>query len=469
MAGRLIGLRMRISIVHGSLVAAFVGASVLATCPNPSTGPDIFCADLTGVNNFGQVGDIRAYGVGTNPCNLGNAPLLWTFNTNQHPIYTQNLFRLMTVNGTARIEHIGQSWAWNEFNALNQGLFCSCSAPPPPNSTLLYTGCNSVTAAPQAGNQSNMGPRSEVNAHTGAFTYPPGGAPAAPTIGRRLQVHVADLDPALNPGAMYFLEGEYVAPDDAVAGNNNNNATYRQALVGASPYNITVTSTAQQQKAAVRAWKDQDASVTETFIQVPNDGLFILAAKATFLGSGTWHYEYALQNMNSDRSGQSFSVPLPTGAIVNNIGFHDVDYHSGEPYALTDWSSVFASNSVTWSSETFAQNVNANALRWGTLYNFRFDANVTPAAQPGNITLGLFKAGTPASVNALTVVPQICAADVNHDGVVNSGDLLTVINSWGPCPAPPTPCPADTSPTGGDGIVNSGDLLSVINHWGPCS
>src|SRR4029453_11757610 len=112
-----------------------------------------------------------------------------------------------------------------------------------------------------------------------------------------------------------------------------------------------------------------------TFIQIPNDGLFILAAKATALGGGMWHYEYALQNMNSDRSGQSFSVPLPGGAIVNNIGFHDVDSHSGEPYVLTDWGAAVGSGSITWSSETFAQNVNANALRWGTLYNFRFDAN----------------------------------------------------------------------------------------------
>ncbi len=35
-------------------------------------------------------------------------------------------------------------------------------------------------------------------------------------------------------------------------------------------------------------------------------------------------------------------------------------------------------SSITWSSETFAQNQNANAIRFGTLYNFRFDADQPP-------------------------------------------------------------------------------------------
>ena len=48
------------------------------------------------------------------------------------------------------------------------------------------------------------------------------------------------------------------------------------------------------------------------------------------------------------------------------------------------------------SSETFAQNQNANALRWGTLYNFRFDSNRPP--QAANATIGFFKTGGPVTV-----------------------------------------------------------------------
>lgn len=61
-----------------------------------------------------------------------------------------------------------------------------------------------------------------------------------------------------------------------------------------------------------------------------------------------------------------------------------------------------------------------------------------------------------------------CAPDISPaggDGVVNVGDLLAVINAWGPCPAPPLPCPADINR---NGTVDVGDLLAIINGWGNC-
>ena len=62
-----------------------------------------------------------------------------------------------------------------------------------------------------------------------------------------------------------------------------------------------------------------------------------------------------------------------------------------------------------------------------------------------------------------------CVGDITGDGLVNVSDLLSVINSWGPCPQPcPPHCPADIAPPGGDCVVNTSDLLVVINHWGPC-
>jgi hypothetical protein len=61
-----------------------------------------------------------------------------------------------------------------------------------------------------------------------------------------------------------------------------------------------------------------------------------------------------------------------------------------------------------------------------------------------------------------------CPPDVTGNGVVNIDDLLAVINAWGPCPAPPAPCPADIAPPGGNGTVNIDDLLAVINGWGAC-
>ena len=78
---------------------------------------------------------------------------------------------------------------------------------------------------------------------------------------------------------------------------------------------------------------------------------------------------------------------------MSNIGFHDVDYHSGEPWDGTDWTNNGgANNEVVWETETFFENPEANALRWGTLYNFRFDTDVPPAIL--NVDLGLFRPQT---------------------------------------------------------------------------
>jgi hypothetical protein len=133
-----------------------------------------------------------------------------------------------------------------------------------------------------------------------------------------------------------------------------------------------------------------------------------VGSHATSLGGGVYHYEYAVLNMNSDRNGGSFTVDLPAGAMVTNIGFHDVGYHDGDGpgdvnFSGLDWTPSISASSITWSCETEAQNASANALRWSSTYNFRFDANVFPAT--GLVSLGLWKAGAPASVVAAAEVP----------------------------------------------------------------
>src|SRR4029077_16770605 len=54
---------------------------------------------------------------------------------------------------------------------------------------------------------------------------------------------------------------------------------------------------------------------------------------------------------------------------------------------------------VTWSTETFAQNPNANANRWGTLYNFRFDSTAAPVLDQA--TIAFFKTGSPITVDVM--------------------------------------------------------------------
>ena len=98
-------------------------------------------------------------------------------------------------------------------------------------------------------------------------------------------------------------------------------------------------------------------------------------------------------------------MPLGPGTNISNIGFHAPPQEPGwandgtfnnQGYSSQPWTVTQASGSITWNSETFAQNQNANAIRWGTLYNFRFDADQPP--QSVNATVGYFKTGAPMSV-----------------------------------------------------------------------
>ena len=256
---------------------------------------------------------------------------------------------------------------------------------------------------------------------------------------------MGDLGPDY-PNAQYLLEHQVITPDETSV-TRNNNVSYRTATVGAfdanlccytnpcteiqkvcdadrsctpngcsSLYSLTMEgSTSFCQEPAIRAWKDSDPCVVESdqlATQDPDDALFILAAKARNIVPGSlWEYEYALHNMNSDRSAGTFSVPLPTdvGFQIQNIGFHDVDYHSGEELQFdgTYWPATVTTGSITWATTAHATNPNANSLRWGTLYNFRFQANRGPN-YAATVTIGLFK--TPqVNLTPVSVAPAALA------------------------------------------------------------
>ncbi len=433
-----------------------------------AAGPDVIVGGVPDVSKWGASGGIAAYSFGSTSCNIGSVQLDWVASSNQHPVIPQNAYRLK--NG--RFEQIGMSFVKHGFCALQQSLCGPCTPAGPGCPQLLGIGCSDPYDSNLNGSTGGLGPRSQVNAATGFFPYP-FAAPADPStpsvLKRRVQIANTELDPALNAGATYYAECQYVHPDDAAAGNDDNNASYRKFTVGSfssGAYNIALTGATTQQQAAIFAWKAVDAAVTIVNVDVPNDGRFHVGYRVTDNGNGTWHYEYAVFNLNSDRSGGSFSIPIPDGVNVTNIGFHDISYHSGELYSTTDWAGAVASGSLSWATEAFAANSNANALRWATLYNYRFDADAAPTNASGS--LGLFKppAGAdPVAVSFATLAPTapppppVCPADLNADGNVDAADLALLLGGWGG---------TDTGNLDGTGTVDAADLAILLGAWGPC-
>lgn len=454
--------------------ALMVCAVTVSTSAEPTgnvagnIGPDVIVSEVhVGTSNWGFMdvggGDfVSAFSIGTTSCNIGDDNLDWFPSTgsNQHPVIAQGAYRLLD----GKFEQIGMSWLKHGFFAVNNS-FCGhvCEAPESPPGTWLFVGCSDPYSSGLNGDRQYMGPTFEVNAHTGFFPARHSAANATSNIASRLQIHNRDLDATLNEGALYYAQAHYVHPDDAFRENDNNNASFRRInftrptpLTAPDRYNMSMVGATQQERSVIRAWQDNDLSVLETDAQAPGEGLFILANKVTDLGNGFHRYEYALQNLNSDRSGGSFRVPLPEGVVLQNIGFHDVEHHSGDGevclncscvggsaigqacqeqadcpggscvgnrqnYDGTDWAVTVVEGSITWATTPYTTDPNANALRWGTMYNFRFDANIGPDASI--VTLGLFKPGFPSDFTISTRGPALDFIDCNFNGLPDICDV----------------------------------------------
>jgi cysteine-rich repeat protein len=404
-------------ILSASVTSVLLGMNPGDTDCSSAIGPDVIVGDLYDVADYGSVGDIAAFAVGTYSCNIGDETLSWISSNNQHPTIAQSMYRV----SDQRIEQIGQSWLKHGFFALQNDLCCpSCNAA---TSTELGVGCSDPYSAGLNGSQSGLGPKFEVNPFTGDFVFPATDLnETGNAIYKRLQVHHSDLEAS----GEFIVEGHYIASDDAAAGNLYNNASWRPVNIsgGGSNWGISLAGQTQREDPAIRAWKYYDSSVELVDHYLQQDGLVILALKTINNGNGTWTYEYAIQNHCSERAIRTFVIPITPGATVTNIDFRDVDYHSGEPFDGTDWSSTVSSDSIQWSTQTYSANPDANALRWGTLYNFSFTCTASPASGSGLI--GLFKPGNGPDVESISITTPGGGdgyIDCNGNNVADADDI----------------------------------------------
>jgi hypothetical protein len=196
-----------------------------------------------------------------------------------------------------------------------------------------------------------------------------------------------------------------------------NNASYRRYNVTGinQPFSFSSGGPTVREQPAIMAWAGATVAQIEPAPGV--DGRAMVGYKITNPFPGVWHYEYAIYNQNLDRAIQSFSVSLGCGVTANNFGFHAPPQHPGfandgtfnnQGYSNAPWLPNQTSNSVAWSCETFAQNQNANAIRFGTLYNFRFDSNTPPSPALVGATIGFFKTGAPITVPVLVPMSNPC-------------------------------------------------------------
>ena len=156
-----------------------------------------------------------------------------------------------------------------------------------------------------------------------------------------------------------------------------------------------------------------------------------------------------------DFFGWSVAINGTSGNEIAIVGafFHDDNgTHSGSAY-------IYRFNGVSWVEEQ-------KLLASDGVAGDRFGWSVSISSDPGNeLALVGAESGDGNDTNtgsAYVIELTVCPADTNCSGQINVTDLLTLLGSWGPCPAP---CVADSN---SDGNVNVTDLLALLGAWGPC-
>lgn len=387
---------------------------------------DVTLGQLYGLGSHGREGSypngMSGLSAATTSCNSGDVIVPWEAAMQEdHPTIGLAMYRL---SASGSLEMIGQNQLKHGWYALSSdqcGFGCS-----PSDGSYLGVGCSDTYSAGNNSNRYDLGPRSEVNPVTGEWvacgsffdepSSPDGDCDrdyfgtAPDDVWHRLEVHDSDLG---NPGASYFYEGEYIVRGDRDLQNSIGWRECTTSWSGSSWLFSTVGGgLTPTYGPLIQTWGDEQVAVT----MPDHDGNVILATQVTDLGGGQWHYEYALYNWWCRRGVRSFSVPTG-GATLSNIGFHDIDQDAGN-----EWTVDQSGGAITWSTDDYATDPDANALYFQTQFNFRFDANVAP--EPGTATLGAFLPG--AGATALANVQTPGAGVTSVLAVAELGDLRLV-------------------------------------------
>jgi hypothetical protein len=401
----------------GSGIAAFAPSSTLRNNVNDGTAQATVPGDPLGTSSALYTADVAWY----TKFSGNNAP----YNNDQHPYLIWNLYR---IDADGAISQIGRSGVKHAFLTINSGCISQCGG-----SHQLGLGCGDTYGTGNNDSPGDMGPRSEIIPATGQWgrcgsifdTNCDGTSNSSGNTSwtQRMKVPEKKLAHIANDGVSFLFESWYVARDDINIYNSMGSVSVNPQFSG-SQWSLTGASN-YRLGGAIDRWVDPSnpGANARTSELKTAEGHAKLAAKVTDLGGGRWRYDYAIMNFDfaraetqgaepnlrvlSNKGFDAFSVP-----IQGNARLQGTSSNLGDAGAGAQWRASVANGRLTWSNDvnqpvfggpSTPPVASLPTLDWGTLFSFSFIATSAPVE--GNATLHVAQAGSPASVDLVTLVP----------------------------------------------------------------
>ncbi|MGE3173441.1 MAG: hypothetical protein AB7O97_12520 [Planctomycetota bacterium] len=378
-------------MLQRSLGLALFAGSVLAQS-NAVPGLDIRMYDLVDISYNGRRGAAfpngeAGFSIGHSWCNTGTVDLPWQSQAGGVMVdqYPRIAFLLARESGGRLVQVSGRSFAKHSPTAFNfsSGPCAPCTAA---GGSFFYVGCSDTYGSGINSNQASLGPTDEIDPWLGTWdprgSYfdrgdpPVAGAAAVDSVKSLTFSQVSAFDAVKNritvqeadllPGASYFAQVYACVQGEAVGVRDNNAVTRPVSISGGSGSWNASASGASVVGPLVSQWPGATSHVGGNG---NDDGRFAVAVKVTGPVGGMYRYEYAIQNLDNNRGGASFRIPVLATAVVQNAGFSDID---GDP--LNDWTFARTPTEISFSAQ------GTNSLDWNTIYNCWFDCDVPPGA-----------------------------------------------------------------------------------------
>lgn len=380
-----------------------------------SKGPDVIVGSIDNLIELERTSEgFIALTASTDSCNVGDARISWyALPSSDHPVIALNLYK----RSNGRLIQIAQSWVKHGFYAVNSpncpsfnSKTFTCSDPI--GGQTLNPGCSDLYNEFLNADPEFLGPRSKINPSTGRFDGETAldltGYPESTDLERILYFPESLLSSYATQ--QFFLESIYISGDDSKAGHAANNASYRiftpQRTTAGSWYFIN-QSPMKLGVPAITEWRGELSTIQEVTLDEVGG-----AKSSVYVGSkvieeagGQFRYEYVIFNLNSDAAIGMLKLPIGAEQIKIDSNGYSAPKANGEIWSETKWEFGARDRAVSWRTENADVNPRANAIRWGTAYNFWFRSSKAP--RRGEATIGRFKAeASPRSFTAQVYIPN---------------------------------------------------------------